>query len=220
MTIEAVLFDLDGTLIDMEMLSVETFIEVAGPGYTLDLHKRILGTPSHSWSRLIIDELKLDMTPEEMIHQCHVILGKKYASSVLLPGALNLVQSLAGQPVKVALATSSASSAVELKRAAHPALFEGFELIVCGDDPAVKRGKPNPDIFLVAAERLGIQDKSKCIVVEDSEHGVAAGKAAGMKVVAVPDTRFFTPVDIAERFGQADVILKSLDDWNSDTLLR
>ncbi|KAH9184245.1 hypothetical protein AeNC1_013776, partial [Aphanomyces euteiches] len=191
-----------GTLIDMEMLSVETFIEVAGPGYTLDLHKRIHGTPSHSWSRLIIDELKLDMTPEEMIHQCHVILGKKYASSVLLPGALNLVQSLAGQPVKVALATSSASS------------------IVCGDDPAVKRGKPNPDIFLVAAERLGIQDKSKCVVVEDSEHGVAAGKAAGMKVVAVPDTRFFTPVDIAERFGQADVILKSLDDWNSDTLLR
>ncbi|CAK4080722.1 unnamed protein product [Aphanomyces euteiches] len=220
MPVEAVIFDLDGTLIDTEVLSVDTLTEIAGPRYSLDLHKRILGMPGHQWSRIVIDELQLDMTPDELVHQWHVILGTKFSSSVLLRGALGLVQNLARQPVKVALATSSAAKAVELKRAAHPALFEGFEVIVCGDDPAVVRGKPNPDIFLAAAARLGIPDMSKCIVVEDSEHGVTAGKAAGMQVVAIPDNRFFAASDIAQRFGHADVVLNSLEDWDMNALLR
>ncbi|KAF0695963.1 hypothetical protein As57867_013221, partial [Aphanomyces stellatus] len=172
MRVEAIIFDLDGTLMDTEMLSLDTLTEVAGPGYTLALHKRILGMPGHQWTRIVIDELQLDTTPEEVAHHWHIVLASKYSASVLLPGALELVTSLQSKPIKVALATSSTSKAVAIKRSVHPALFEGFEVIVCGDDPAVVKGKPSPDIFLVAAARLGIHDVSACVVVEDSPAGV------------------------------------------------
>ncbi|KAF0682985.1 Aste57867_24928 [Aphanomyces stellatus] len=218
MPVEAIIFDLDGTLMDTEMLSVETLTEVAGPRFSIDLQKRIMGMPGHQWSRIVIDELELThITPEELARQWHVVLETKYAKSVLLPGALELVTSLQSKPIKVALATSSTSKAVAIKRSVHPALFEGFEVIVCGDDPAVVKGKPSPDIFLVAAARLGIHDVSACVVVEDSPAGVAAGRAAGMQVVAVPDPRFYdTKEVIAERFRDADIVLRSLRDWNTD----
>ncbi|RHY17264.1 hypothetical protein DYB25_003828 [Aphanomyces astaci] len=137
-------------------------------------------------------------------------------SHVSLPGALELVQRLQTNPlVKVALATSSTSKAVANKRSVHPSLFEGFEVIVCGDDPAVLHGKPSPDIFLTAAARLGITDMSTCVVVEDSPNGVLAGRAAGMQVVAVPDARFYDRKDIAARFTDADIVLASLEHWHT-----
>ncbi|RHZ32015.1 hypothetical protein DYB37_012486, partial [Aphanomyces astaci] len=205
-----------GTLLDSEMLSVQTLIEIAGPTYTLDLQKRILGMPSHQWTRIVVDELRLTISPEELAHQWHAILATKVASSVLLPGALELVQRLQTNPlVKVALATSSTSKAVANKRSVHPSLFEGFEVIVCGDDPAVLHGKPSPDIFLTAAARLGITDMSTCVVVEDSPNGVLAGRAAGMQVVAVPDARFYDRKDIAARFTDADIVLASLEHWHT-----
>ncbi|ETW02765.1 hypothetical protein, variant 3 [Aphanomyces invadans] len=198
------------------MLSVETLTEIAGPSYSLDLQKRILGMPSHEWTRIVIDELNLTMSPDDLAHAWHTILGTKVTSSVLLPGALDLVQSLKNQPnVKVALATSSTSKAVAIKRSVHPALFEAFEVIVCGDDPAVVHGKPSPDIFLAAATRLGIADTTTCVVVEDSPNGVKAGRAAGMQVVAVPDGRFYDEVGIAARFTDADIVLRSLEHWHT-----
>ncbi|KAF0682986.1 Aste57867_24929 [Aphanomyces stellatus] len=216
MPVEAIIFDLDGTLMDTEMLSVETLIEVAGPRFSIDLHKRIRGMPDHQWTRIVIDELELThITPEELAHEWFVGFTDKYAKSALMPGALELIMSLQSKPVKVGLATSSKTHDVEAKRAVHPTLFAGFEVIVCGDDPAVVNGKPSPDIFLAAAARLGIQDVSACVVVEDSPAGVAAGRAAGMQVVAVPESRFYdTDEVIAETFREADIILRSLHDWD------
>jgi HAD superfamily hydrolase (TIGR01509 family) len=161
------------------------------------------------------------MTPEALAAEWHDVMATKFATCKVLPGATALLSHLKTQQIPIALATSSTSKAVAIKRSVHPELFDGFRVIVCGDDPAVVRGKPHPDIFIVTAARLGIHDHPRdggggvCIVVEDSPAGVAAAKAAGMKVVAIPDTRFYDAADISALFSQADVILTSLLDWHS-----
>ena len=84
-------------------------------------------------------------------------------------------------------------------------MFEHMSAIVCGDDPAVKHGKPAPDIYLEAARRVGV-DPSECLVFEDALSGVMAGKAAGCTVVAVPDPR----MDKTIFENVADIVLDSL----------
>ncbi|KAH9104259.1 hypothetical protein AeMF1_019615 [Aphanomyces euteiches] len=213
MAVDAVIFDLDGTLLDTEKISMEAFVQVLGPQFTMEHQRRVMGVPLDTWPLMLIADFQLTMTPTDLAHQVHAAYEEKLPFCTLIPGGLNLVTGLTAKGIKVALATSSTASAVSIKRMAHPALFDAFDVIVCGDDPAVKRGKPNPDIFLTAAARLGIQDMSQCVVVEDSVSGVQGGKAAGMQVVAVPDTRFFDADDIAKRFSHADVILSSLHDF-------
>lgn len=96
-------------------------------------------------------------------------------------------------------------------------MFSYFSVIVCGDDPSVVHGKPAPDIFLVAAQRLlGAQfDPSHCIVFEDSIQGVLAGYAAGMQVVAIPDSRFYpTEEERRTHFKAAHYLLNALSDFD------
>jgi pseudouridine-5'-monophosphatase len=85
-----------------------------------------------------------------------------------------------------AVASSSDRRHFELKLTKHKEWFSIFECVVLGDDPEIKHGKPAPDIFLVASERLRA-DPSRCLVFEDSPAGIAAARAAGMYTVAVPD---------------------------------
>jgi pseudouridine 5'-phosphatase len=111
------------------------------------------------------------------------------------------------------VATSSSKAAVAVKRSHHEELFSYFQVIVCGDDDDVKRGKPAPDIFLTAARRLlgDDFDAAQCIVFEDSMLGVQAGRAAGMKVMALPDARYYPTTDEQEElFHAADERLPSL----------
>jgi pseudouridine-5'-monophosphatase len=106
------------------------------------------------------------------------------------------------------VATSSDRSHFELKTRRHLNWFKIFEAVVLGDDPAVRRGKPAPDIFLVAARRLGVSP-SRCLVFEDSPAGVEAACSAGMKVIAVPDPNM-------ERlaYGMADSVIDTLEDFD------
>ena len=98
----------------------------------------------------------------------------------------------------------------------HEKMFQHIPIIVTGDDPAVKRGKPAPDIYIEAARRLGIRP-TQCLVVEDALTGAQAGHAAGCQVLAVPDVRMEKQVFV----DSAHVILDSLlnfkgDIWNID----
>jgi beta-phosphoglucomutase-like phosphatase (HAD superfamily) len=106
----------------------------------------------------------------------------------------------------MAIATSSRNSSVIQKRQKHSHLFSYMKHIVTGDDPAVRYGKPNPDIFLEAARRLGVKP-SNCLVFEDSIAGCQAGKSAGCYVVAVPDPR----MGKSEFYGIVNEVIDSLD---------
>ena len=100
------------------------------------------------------------------------------------------------------------SRTFDLKTSRHREWFALFECIVLGDDPAVRRGKPAPDIFVVAAERLHAEPR-RCLVFEDAPAGVAAARSAGMSVIAVPD-----PNMDARAYADADAILTSLDEFD------
>ena len=106
------------------------------------------------------------------------------------PGAQELVRLMADCGTPLAVATSCFREGMEVKIEAQPSLFEHFKMtcVVTGDDPSVKRGKPNPDIFLEAARRIGV-DPAECLAFEDSLSGVRAAADAGCRVVAVPDGR-------------------------------
>ncbi|RLN45560.1 hypothetical protein BBJ28_00003233, partial [Nothophytophthora sp. Chile5] len=118
----------------------------------------------------------------------------------------------------------SSRSVVATKTKHHPELFSYFSTIVCGDDPAVKRGKPAPDIFRTAGQRLfGLTEGEdgdqppRCIVYEDSVHGVRAGNSAGMHTIAIPDVRIHTDeAQRAELFAHATEMLTSLEQFQID----
>ena len=141
-----------------------------------------------------------------------------------LPGVHKLVHHLAKHQVRLHLspanfhfhsfqvplsvATSSNSPAFNLKTGHHSGLFSLFDQLVLGDDPRVEHAKPAPDIFLTAAKELG-QEPDLCLVLEDAPLGVAAGKAAGMQVVMVPDSRLAE----AEK-KEATLVLENLHQLN------
>jgi pseudouridine-5'-monophosphatase len=104
----------------------------------------------------------------------------------------------------VAVATSSARAVYDLKTVHHRAWFARFDVVVTGDDPRIARGKPAPDIYLLAARELGVEPE-RCLAIEDAPAGVDAARAASMRVVAVPD-----PVLGRERVPHADVVLETL----------
>ena len=127
------------------------------------------------------------------------------------PGAQRLVDHLKAHGVPMIVATSSHRRHFDLKAQRHAAFFANMEAIVTGDDPEVKRGKPSPDIFLVAAGRFRAPpaDPSRVLVFEDAPNGVAAARAAGMPVVMVPDPRVS-----AEDRQAATQVLDSLLDFD------
>jgi pseudouridine-5'-monophosphatase len=122
-----------------------------------------------------------------------------------MPGARALTAALAARAVPQAVATSSGRRLFDLKTAQHREWFRVFDAVVLGDDPRLHRGKPAPDIFLLAAKELGV-DPASCLVFEDATVGVAAARAAGMQVIAVPD-----PENDPRPFADADLVLPSLE---------
>lgn len=104
-----------------------------------------------------------------------------------MPGAEEAIAEVERLGIPFALATSTGQKLFAHKSASHSKLFSPFHAIVVGDDPAVGRGKPAPDIFLEAARRINATDMESCLVVEDSPNGVLGALAAGMQVVWIPD---------------------------------
>jgi len=121
-----------------------------------------------------------------------------------MPGAAHLVEALHRRGIPLAIGTSSTRELAELKLSAQP-FAACFQAMACSDDPGVTAAKPAPDVFLLAAERLGADPKS-CLVFEDTPKGVAAARAAGMQVVAIPDPRM-----AGRDFEHAQLVLHSLE---------
>jgi pseudouridine-5'-monophosphatase len=206
------IFDLDGTLLDFEGISSQALSTVLGRQkkvFTRDMHASILGTPASFWSKKLVDDLDITgITPEQLVIEYHEEVTLLFPRMQMMPGAEVLLKTLKRLNIPIAIATSSASHTVPLKIKHHPVIQECVSVIVTGDDPELERGKPNPDIFLLAAKRLGFLDSASCVVFEDAPSGVTAGIRAGMRTVAIPDSRYLSQETI-EKFHK-DIDMHSL----------
>ncbi|KAJ0407882.1 hypothetical protein P43SY_009169 [Pythium insidiosum] len=224
MRAQALIFDLDGTLLDTEMISGRSIAQVTqalGKPFEGPIRKAILGRPSAVWTRMVIADCGLEgrIEPRAFAEQWEANMAAMFHEMEEMPGATAFLRRMHARGIPMALATSSSRAAVEAKRKHHEELFSYFSVIVCGDDSDVKNGKPAPDIFLTAARRLlgDDVDPSRCIVFEDSVLGVAAGRAAGMITIALPDPRFYPSLEEqAELFAAADERITRLDAFDPD----
>lgn len=131
-------------------------------------------------------------------------MRERFPTAGSMAGAEALVRHLSAHRVPIAVGTSSSRGSFELKTTRHRDWFALFDTIVTADDPEVGQAKPAPDIFLLAASRLGVAAED-CLVFEDSPFGVTAAKAAGMYAVAVPD-----PAMALDKYHHADRVVPSL----------
>ena len=210
-SITHIVYDMDGLLLDTEPFYTEvTQTIVSRYGHTFDwsLKSQMIGKRAMDSARILVETLKLPIAPEEYLREREALLDALFPTAQPMPGARRLTTHLASHGVPQAVASSSRRRDFELKVSMHREWFACFQCVVLGDDPEVNRGKPAPDIFLTAANRLGASPQ-QCLVLEDAPSGVEAARAAGMSVVAVP-----YPGMSHQAFGGASQVLSSLESFN------
>ena len=204
--IEAVVFDLDGVLIQTEELWDEVregMARAAGGRYGSEEPRAMMGMSSPEWSRYMHQHVGLPESPDEISAEVVRRMSGRYREQLpLIDGAVEAVQRLAGRwPLGVA--SSSNRELIDLVLELS-GLDRCFHATVSSEE--VDRGKPAPDVYLEACRRLGV-DPTRAAAVEDSHAGIRSAKAAGMYVLAVPNPTY--PPD-EEALGNADVVLNSL----------
>ncbi|ORY75936.1 HAD-like domain-containing protein [Leucosporidium creatinivorum] len=194
--VSAVLFDMDGLMIDSEKLYTIVTNRILAPygrEMTWEIKAGLMGRPALDSAAYLIAATDLPLTPQELLDKMDAQLLEAFKTVEILPGVLKLVQHLKAHNVPMAIATGSKARNFAVKSAHLPHLFEPFgSRILCGDDPILEgKGKPDPTIFIVAARlHLGIdtpEGRSKVLVFEDGAPGVRAARAAGMEVCWIPD---------------------------------
>jgi HAD superfamily hydrolase (TIGR01509 family) len=203
--IDAVIFDLDGVLVDSEQLwtaSREQVVRERGGRWTAEATRAMMGMSSREWSRYMRDELHVDMPPEAISADVVKRLDTLYRQRLpLLPGAVEAVTALRAR-WRLGLASSANREIIELVLELAE-LAGSFEATVSSEE--VLHGKPAPDVYLEAARRLGLRP-AQCVAVEDSTNGLRAAAAASMTVVAIPNPHF--PPD-EEALRLAAVVVES-----------
>ena len=206
--IDAVVFDLDGLLIETEELWDEVREALArerGGRWSESAQRDMMGMSSPEWSRYMHETVGLAESPEEINDLVVERMAERYRSALpLLPGAVEAVERIAARwPLGVASSSNRALIDLVLELSGLARLFR---TTVSSEE--VARGKPAPDVYLEAARRLGV-DPARTAAVEDSEAGIRSAAAAGMRVVAIPN-RSFPPS--GDALAAAHVVLASLDE--------
>jgi len=211
--ISCLIYDMDGLLLDTEGIYTEVTQQIVGEyGKVFDwsVKEKIIGRRSIQAAEIIVESLDLPISPQDYLDSRKDVLLEKFKDTEALPGAKEMTTHFFKLGIPQALATSSSSPMFEAKFKKHKKWFSQFAQIVRGDDPELKEGKPAPDIFLLAANRVGV-DPAECLVFEDAPTGTEAALAAGMPVVVVPDPN----MDHCH-FKNASQIISSLKDFDPE----
>ncbi|WAL58193.1 HAD-IA family hydrolase [Thermocoleostomius sinensis] len=206
-----IIYDFDGLLLNTEPIHAQVNQTIAaryGKTFDATVRTKVMGRRAQDSAQVIIDVLSLPLTVEEYLAQKDAIIYDLYPAACPMPGAMELTRHFHQAQLPQAIASSSSRRPFQYKTLHYQDWLQLFDLIVLGDDPAIANGKPAPDIFLLAAERLGAVP-AHCLVFEDSLAGLFAAKQAGMAVVAVPD-----PIMDKRLFQAADQVLNSLTEFN------
>jgi HAD superfamily hydrolase (TIGR01509 family) len=212
--IEAVVFDLDGVLIDSEPVWEEVrrdLVASRGGHWAPDTQRRLMGMSTGEWARYLSEDLGVQLTPDEVAAQVIQEMADRYARHLpLMPGAVDAVRRMAAH-WPLGLASSSPPVLIEtvLKAAGIESLFAATV-----STEEVPHGKPAPDVYLTVAGRLGIEP-ARGVAVEDSSNGLRSAAAAGLQVVAVPHPRY--PPD-PDALAVARAVLRDLSGLTPDVV--
>jgi HAD superfamily hydrolase (TIGR01509 family) len=212
--IEAVVFDLDGVVVDSEQVwddVRESYVRERGGRWHEGAQADMMGMSSVEWSAYLHDELGLPESPEEINDEVVRRMLERYRTDLpLIPGAVEAVKRLAARSP---LAVASSSNRPLIEAVLEAAGIAGcFRATVSSEE--VPRGKPAPDVYLEAARRLGVPPE-RCAAIEDSSNGIRSAKATGMRVLVLPNTHY-PPAEDA--LALADVVLSSLDELTPELL--
>lgn len=205
--VKAVIFDVDGTLLDTERIYMKAWKEAAAEmGYVMpdSLLQKTRAVDTKIAAKIFEEEIGNGFS-YQAVRPVRVRIAEeiiKRESPILKPGVPELLAFLKEKGIHMAVASSTNTKTTK-EHLASSEILDHFEAVVGGDQ--VVNGKPRPDIFLRAAELLGVEPEC-CVVVEDSPAGIRAGHAAGMKTVLVPDQAAITDEIVAI----SDKVLKSL----------
>ncbi len=210
----AVVFDLDGVLVDSEHVWDDVREELArerGGRWHEGAQRDMMGMSSPEWSRYMHETIGLAETPAEINRIVVERMLERYGEGPpWIPGAPDAVRRMAAS-FTLGLASSSNRELIDTVLDAG-GLTDLFEATVSSEE--VARGKPAPDVYLEAARRLGIP-QADCAAIEDSHNGIRSAKAAGMACIAIPNVRFPPGDAVAE----ADVVLGSINELTRDTVV-
>ena len=210
--IAAIVFDLDGLLVDSEAVWDEVrkrFVEENGGRWHDGAQRDMMGMSSVEWSRYVRDRLGVDLEPDRISQEVADRVAENYRDHLpLLPGAVEAVRSLAVE-WPLGLASSSNRHVIDLVLE-EAGIAEAFQVTVSSEE--VGAGKPAPDVYLEAARRLDV-DPSGCVAIEDSTNGIRSAHAAEMTVVAVPNKDFPPEPDA---LALASLVLDSLEEFSPE----
>jgi HAD superfamily hydrolase (TIGR01509 family) len=213
-SVDAVVFDLDGLLIDSEHLwdeVRESLVRERGGRWHDRAQADMMGMSAPEWSRYMHEELGLSESPEEISAEVVRRMESLYRERLpLLPGAREAVERLAAR-WPLGLASSSNRPLIDLALEVS-SMAPFFRATVSSEE--VGRGKPAPDVYLEAAKRLEVEPE-RAVAIEDSHNGILSAAAAGMRVIAVPNRRFPPRED---SLAQADVVLDSLEELKPEAI--
>ena len=186
--IKAIIFDMDGLMIDSERVTFECYQEILkGMNLTMDeeFYKTLLGKPLKGIYQRFYDVYGNDFPIEDVIKDVHALMAKRFETEgvPIKTGLKSLLEYLKENNYKTIVATSSNRDRVDTILS-QAQITDYFDDSICGDE--VTKGKPNPEVFLKSCQKLGV-NVDEAIVLEDSEAGIQASYDAGIKVICIPD---------------------------------